>query len=107
MQITSDGSVFGKPDPALVAETHERQTLFNTRMINFRVRNSRAEVAIHFRTKIHMPTVYMTAGMYPGLVDIEVLTPHFIIISRPYRADEDVETMRNHFRDVWQMTHFN
>lgn len=107
MQITSDGTVFGIPDPAIVAETHERQSLFNTRMINYRVRNGRPEIAIHFRTKHHMPTVYMTAGMYPNLVDIEVMTKNFVVVSTPFQSDDDVEQMRRHFTDVWQMTQFS
>ncbi|KQS84285.1 hypothetical protein [Rhizobium sp. Leaf383] len=107
MNIASDGSVFGTPDPALIAQTHERQTLFNTKMIAYRMKNGRPEISIHFRTKTHMPTVYMTAGMFPDLVNIEVMTRHFVIVSIPYRSDEDVERMRRHFTDVWQMTHFN
>lgn len=107
MQITSDGSVFGNADPELIAHTHEQQSLFNTKMISYRVRNGRPEISIPFRTKNHMPTVYMTAGMYPGLTNIEVLTPNLVIVSIPYRQDTDVEQMRRHFTDVWQMTHFN
>ena len=106
MQITSDGTVFGIPDPALIAETHERQTLFNTKMISYRVRNGRPEVAINFRTKHQMPTVYMTAGQYPGLVNIEVMTPHFVIVSTPYRHEDDVAQMRRHFQAVFQLTQF-
>lgn len=107
MQITSDGTVFGKPDPALVTETHERQSLFNTKMISYRVRNGNPDVVINFRTKSHMPAVYMTAGMFPGLVNIEVLTPHFVTVSVPYQTEDDVERMRRHFTDVWQMTQFS
>jgi len=106
-QITSDGTVFGIPDPALIDETHQRQDLFNTRMISYRVRNGRPEVAISFRTKHHMPAVYMTAGMFPGPINIEALTRHFVIVSTPYQRADDVEAMRRHFTDVWQMTQFS
>jgi hypothetical protein len=106
MQITSDGTVFGNPDPELIAHTHRQQSLFNTKMISYRVRNGRPEVIINFRTKTNMPAVYMTAGMYPDLVDIEVLTPSFVIVSTPYRRDEDVEQMRQHFQAVYQLTLF-
>lgn len=104
MQITSDGTVFGTPDPALILETHYQQTLFNTKMISYRLRNDRPELVIHFRTKQHMPTVYMTAGSFPGLTSIEVYTPHFVAVSIPYREDTDVDAFRNHFLPVWQMT---
>ncbi|MBD9544285.1 hypothetical protein IB276_33100 [Ensifer sp. ENS04] len=107
MQITSDGTPFGNVDPAVLAETHERQSLFNTRMINYRVRNGRPEIAIHFRTKHHMPTVYMTAGMYPTLVDIEVRTKNFVVVSTPFQSDDDVEQMRRHFQAVFQLTQFS
>lgn len=107
MQITSDGTVFGNPDPAVIAETHDRQNLFNTKMISYRLRNERPEIAINFRTRTHMPTVYMTAGMFPGLANVEVMTPHFVIVSMPYRSDEDLERMRRHFTDVWQLTQFS
>lgn len=104
MQITSDGTVFGTPDPAVIQDTHDKQTLFNTKMVHYRLKNDRPELIINFRTKFHMPTVYMTAGMFAGLVNIEVMTPSFVVVSMPYRTDDDVERFGNHFRDIWQMT---
>ncbi len=104
MHITSDGTVFGTPDPALLTETRENQNLFNTNMVSYRLQNGRPILAINFRTKQHMPAVYLTAGMYPGLATIEAQTPHFVTVSIPYREPDDVTSFRNHFRDLWQMT---
>ncbi len=89
--ITSDGTVFGSPDPELIRQTHERQNLFTSKMISYRLNHSRPEIIIHFRTKKHMPTVYMTAGSYPGLASVEVMTPSFVIVSTPYRSEADVD----------------
>jgi hypothetical protein len=107
VNISSDGSVFGKPDPAVIQETRERQTLFNTKMISYRVRHGRPEITINFRTKHHMPTVYMTAGTFPGLANVEVMTPSFVVVSTPYRQDADVERFRRHFQDIFQLTQFS
>jgi len=96
--------VIGRVDPELIRDTHEKQNLFNTKMVSYRIHNGRPQLIIHFHTKNHMPTVYLTAGTFPGLATVEVMTPHFVIVSTPYRTDDDVTAFRNHFRDIWQMT---
>lgn len=105
MQITSDGTVLGRIDPAVVQDTHEKQDLFNTKMLSYRLgRGGRPELIAHFRTKHNMPAVYLAAGTYPGLAHVEVMTSNFVIVSIPYRNDEDVDKFRGHFRDIWQLT---
>ncbi|MBC2806584.1 hypothetical protein C3Y94_025880 [Rhizobium ruizarguesonis] len=104
MHVTSTGAVFGQVDPGLLAETRQQQSLFNTDMLKYRVRDSRPQIAISFTTKTSMPAVFLAAGTYPGLANVEVHSPIFVTVYVPYRSADDVKTMRVHFRDLWQMT---
>jgi hypothetical protein len=104
MHVTSDGSAYGKINPGLLAETHKQQSLFNTEMLKYRVRDSRPQIAISFHTKTNMPAVFLAAGTYPGLASVEVHSASFVTVYVPYRSEDDVKTMRTHFRELWQMT---
>jgi len=104
LHVTSDGTPFGQVDPGLLAETRKQQSLFNTEMLKYRVRDGRPQIAISFTTRTSMPAVFLAAGTYPDLANIEVHSSTFVTVFVPYRSDEDVKAMRAHFRDLWQMT---
>jgi hypothetical protein len=104
MNITSSGAVFGKVDPALLAETKHHQSLFNSGMVKFRLHLGRQQIFATFHTKQHMPAVFLAAGTFPGLANVEVHSPSFVNVFTPYRRPEDVEAFRKHFIDIWQMT---
>jgi hypothetical protein len=103
LHVTSDGTSFGKVDPGLLAETHRQQSLFNTEMLKYRVRDSQPQIAISFHSKTNMPAVFLAAGTYPGLANVEVHSSSFVTVHVPYRSADDVKTMRAHFRELWQM----
>jgi hypothetical protein len=104
MHVTSDGTAFGQVDPGLLAETRQQQSLFNTEMLKYRVRDGQKQLSIAFHTKTSMPAIFLAAGTYPGLASIEVHSKSFVTVHTPYRTPEDVKLMRSHFRDLWQMT---